>query len=279
MTEGDLLKPTLHVEVLVKGDIFSKIQLQELQNEVAVRLTENYNRVEVGQKVDGFENILHEDRLGGVEIAGFTGQENSTGFYELQKADLDVQAYLVKGDQLRRSINQSSGDETSHARILPLPNAALHEEWNSLVFDDGLPARLLRYLVRMTGMMRQPGLNLSTFNWNRLCLLHGPPGSGKSTLCRALAQKVSIRLSSCFSKFTLVEINTNDMLSKYFGESGKLVGNTFDRIAAMAQERDSLVYVIMDEIETIAGSRENATSSNECRDGLRVGASRSQAVP
>ena len=170
----------------------------------------------------------------------------------------------------RRTINQAEGAAMPQARILALPNVALNEAWNSLVFDDALPAHLLRYLVRMVGMMRQPNLNLSTFNWNRLCLLHGPPGSGKSTLCRALAQKLSIRLGDMFEKPILVEINTNAMLSKYFGESGKLIGATFERIYNLAQERGTLVCVVMDEVETIAGSREKSTNGTECSDGLRV---------
>jgi len=113
----------------------------------------------------------------------------------------------------------------------------------------------------MVGMMKRPGLNVSTFNWNRLCLLHGPPGSGKSTLCRALAQKLSIRLGDVFANTVLVEINTNQMLSKYFGESGKLIGRTFDQIQAMAQDQATLICVVMDEVETIAGSRERSNSS------------------
>lgn len=269
MAGDELLKPTLHVEILVINEKLTRQKIEELRVAVTNRLCENYESVTVGQTVSGFEGIPHQDHVGIVEIAGYTGPGSSTGFYQLQDAQLDVQAYILKDAKSRRNVQQPD-DDFREARVLELPNAALHDEWNTLVFEDGLPARLLRYLVRMTGMMRQPGLNMSTFNWNRLCLLHGPPGSGKSTLCRALAQKVSIRLGGTFSKSTLVEINTNAMLSKYFGESGKLIGATFDRVMSMAQEQDGLICVVMDEVETIAGSREMSATGNECRDGLRV---------
>ncbi|EME80275.1 uncharacterized protein MYCFIDRAFT_31276 [Pseudocercospora fijiensis CIRAD86] len=185
-----------------------------------------------------------------------------------------VVAYALKSDEEarpRRHISQNGDtDDIPQARVLSLPNVALRDDWDSLIYDDALPSQLLRYLTRMLGVMKQPGLNLSTFNWNRLCLLHGPPGSGKSTLCRALAQKLSIRLSEFFPQAVLVEINTNAMLSKYFGESGKLIGSMFEKIHSMAQSPTTLVCVVMDEVETIASSREKASLAGECGDGVRA---------
>lgn len=268
MAGDELLKPTIHVEVQLNSPI---AKLDEVRREVAAWLIEDYDAVAVGQELHGLDEVLGDSLVGKAEISAYTGRQSSTGFYQLNDVQVDVQAYAFKDQDPRRSIQQASGDDTNYARVLALPNSTLHDEWNSLVFDDGLPARLLRYLVRMIGMMRQPGLNMKTFNWNRLCLLHGPPGSGKSTLCRALAQKVTIRLGGTFANSYLVEINTNAMLSKYFGESGKLIASAFDQITSLAADSDCLVCVVMDEIETIAGLRENATSGNECRDGMRVG--------
>lgn len=58
---------------------------------------------------------------------------------------------------------------------------------------------------------------------------------------------------------------------KYFGESSKLISTLFEKVHTLAQSPTTLVCVIMDEIETIAGSRERVAASGECADGLRVG--------
>lgn len=81
---------------------------------------------------------------------------------------------------------------------------------------------------------------------------------------------MSIRLGDHFPKATLIEVNANSMLSKYFGESGKLIGSTFDQVVDIAKDRSKLVVVVIDEVETIASSRQRVSSSGECNDGLRV---------
>ncbi|KAK0258474.1 hypothetical protein LTS16_001409 [Friedmanniomyces endolithicus] len=269
-----LLKPTLHVEVIVRKQKQSTkpVDLQGLRRDLHQWFINSHATVKVGQEI-----ILDDDPclklVERVDVADYTGPPNTLGYFDTDSVQLDLQAYIFKaesGTEGRRSITQDANGDMPQARVLALPNVLLKDESDSLVFDDGLPSRLLRYLVRMIGMMRQPGLTLATFNWNRLCLLHGPPGSGKSTLCRALAQKLSIRLGQTFPRATLIELNTSSMLSKYFGESGKLISATFERVYAAAQDPGTLICVVMDEVETIAGSRERSTASNECNDGMRA---------
>lgn len=87
---------------------------------------------------------------------------------------------------------------------------------------------------------------------------------------KALAQKLTIRLCRHYTSAKLVEIYCGELFSKWFGESSKLVGKVFSKIHEVAEDSDTLVCVLIDEVESIATSRARSTDINECSDSVRV---------
>ena len=94
--------------------------------------------------------------------------------------------------------------------------------------------------------------------WNRVVLLHGPPGTGKTSLCKALAQKLAIRLSGTYAQGQLVEVNAHSLFSKWFSESGKMVMGLFARIREILDDGDAFVCVLIDEVESLTAARKAA---------------------
>jgi SpoVK/Ycf46/Vps4 family AAA+-type ATPase len=105
---------------------------------------------------------------------------------------------------------------------------------------------------------------------NHLVLLHGPPGSGKRTLCQGLAQKISIRLNSTYKNTTLVQVKPAALYSKYYSESAKEVDAIFTKLQEMCEnDPEEFVCVLIDEVETIATSR-GSSINDDCQESLRV---------
>lgn len=159
--------------------------------------------------------------------------------------------------------------EDAACTTLDLPSRALVGLMESIIVDDHIKHTLSGYCASSM-QFSDANIDSTIINWNRIILLHGPPGTGKTSLCKALAQKTYIRNSDHYSSGMLLEISSHSLFSKWFSESGKLVMKLFEHISELAEDENCLLFVLIDEVESIVGSRSNSSRSNEPGDAVRV---------
>jgi pachytene checkpoint protein 2 len=158
-------------------------------------------------------------------------------------------------------------EEIATYKEYALPCREFSEYWDSLYLDEGKKLRLKNY-ARTALEFGNLNVNASLVAFNRVVLLHGPPGTGKTTMCKGLAQKLAIQMLDTYSEPVFVEINAHSLFSKWFSESGKLVSKLFEKIQELTDDEDTFVFVLVDEVESLAAARK-ATGA-EPSDAIRV---------
>jgi SpoVK/Ycf46/Vps4 family AAA+-type ATPase len=213
--------------------------------------------------------------LTAIDQVRVAGHSLSTHFpdrtiYVTADHDIEVAVYTLFTDNDSENEYSDSEDHCSQSfAITSLPHESFDGLWELLIYEEPVGEFTLRALVRAIKEGRLAPRSRTT-RCNNTVLFHGPPGSGKTMLAQALAQRLSIRLSNIYAHTKFLEIDSHALLSKFFGESSKQVGMLFESILDIAKDGSELVVVLFDEVETIASSREKALQAAEVADAIRV---------
>ncbi|KAA1116147.1 hypothetical protein PGT21_002262 [Puccinia graminis f. sp. tritici] len=276
-------KYALHIEVRLRSN--STILYDTVRRTIGRYITDNFTTLETHSFVPGWEDIKFLVNEVYSVYCAESGQ--GTRLVAIQTVSLHIHVYElpVEGEDRITMLcaNPTDSSELGHdaepepddeagdvaASRIELPANRCEGIWESLIYEEGLKTKLLNYIYSSI-IFADQNVNPNLIAWHRLVLLHGPPGTGKTSLCKALAQKVSIRLSGIYQKTELVEINSHSLFSKWFSESGKLVHSLFTKIEQIAENADVFVLVLIDEVESLAGSRSSGASGSEPSDALRA---------
>ncbi|GKT21508.1 Pachytene checkpoint protein 2 homolog [Aduncisulcus paluster] len=186
----------------------------------------------------------------------------------LSTLNLEIMTYLLVDADVEDCVIAEESDEVTAFHSWSLPCRQLEGMWESLILPPSIKPLLLSY-SQASLFLSEKKVDTSLVSCNRLILLHGVPGTGKTTLCKGLAQKLAIRMSKQFSDAQLVVVNAHSLFSKWFSESGKLVSKMFEQIREMCED-GIFVCVLVDEVESLSASRTAALAGSEPSDAIRV---------
>lgn len=170
--------------------------------------------------------------------------------------------YMDRAEKIKHAIEQrnkpeekkvvkpGAGDDDDKAKFQEALSSAILSEKPNVRWDDvaGLnEAKKLLYEAVILPVQHPELFEGNRKPWKGI-LLYGPPGTGKSYLAKAVATESG---ASCF-----FSISSADLMSKYQGESERLVKNLFEMARAKAP---SIVFI--DEIDSLVSARDSGGSS------------------
>ncbi|MDD1738715.1 MAG: AAA family ATPase, partial [Methanothrix sp.] len=181
-----------------------------------------------------------------------------TMFEELFRGFLGAQAFGLGEIKLRVISTSPAGivkiTEGTDIELLPQAVETAERSVPSVVYEDigGLKPVITKVREMIELPLKHPEL------FDRLgidppkgVLLHGPPGTGKTMLAKAVANE---------SDAYFISINGPEIMSKYYGESEKALRDLFEEA-----QKNAPAIIFLDELDSIAPKRGEVTGEVERR--------------
>jgi len=181
-----------------------------------------------------------------------------TMFEEIFRGFLGAQAFGLGEIKLRVVSTSPAGivkiTEATEIELLPQAVETPERSVPSVVYEDvgGLKPVITKVREMIELPLKHPEL------FDRLgidppkgVLLHGPPGTGKTMLAKAVANE---------SDAYFISINGPEIMSKYYGESEKALRDIFEEA-----EKNTPAIIFLDELDSIAPKRGDVTGEVERR--------------
>lgn len=137
-------------------------------------------------------------------------------------------------------------------KSIALPCSDLGALWKSIILDDERKKELVNQAVLNFTVRTQ--VSRSVLPLHGVILLVGPPGTGKTSLARGLANCTAESFFNAGRQFRLLEVEPHSLTSAAMGKTQRTVTELFSQtIAEVAASGPTIV--ILDEVETLAADR------------------------
>jgi pachytene checkpoint protein 2 len=141
---------------------------------------------------------------------------------------------------------------SSCVKVTRLDAKSFMGDWDSIIIEGDLKSRILNHALLSFSL--RPKLPRSVTGLHGMLMLIGPPGTGKTTLARGLAEK----MRTVVSGLQLAEVNAHGLMSSDHGRSQQAVTELMEQyLPGLAAERPTIV--LLDEVENLAIARSQAS--------------------